>query len=81
MQMNPVKLLQFKTAWDEFQRSHTKFTKFIKTIGQGALSEGSILEIKATTAEGKSMDTNLKVTAQDMELIRQIREMLSENEK
>lgn len=81
MQMNPMKLLQFKAAWDTFQHNHTKFTQFIKAMGQGVLSEGSVLEITATTAEGKSLSTNLKVTAQDMELIRQIREIILENGK
>lgn len=81
MQMNPMKLLQLKGAWDEFQRNHAKFTQFIKAAGQGALAEGTVLDITVTTANGKELHSNLKVTAQDMELVRQIQEIVAENAK
>ena len=43
---------------------------FLRTIHQKALSEGSVLEIKATSVDGKEYVSNIKVTANDMELIR-----------
>lgn len=79
MNINPVKLLQMKGAWDAFQRNHPKFPQFMKAVGKGALAEGTVMELTVTTAEGKTLSTNLKITAQDMEMIRQIQEIISES--
>lgn len=76
--MNPMKLLQIKSAWDSFQKNHPKFPQFMKAVGKGALAEGTVMEINITTVEGKTLSTNLKITAQDMELFRQVQEMVSE---
>lgn len=78
MNINPMKLLQLKGAWDTFQKNHPKFPQFVKVVGKGALAEGTVLEITVTTAEGKTLSTNLKVTAQDMEMIRQLKELQNE---
>lgn len=79
MNINPVKLLQMKSAWDAFQRNHPKLPQFMKAVGKGALAEGTVMELTVTTAEGKTLSTNLKITAQDMEMIRQIQEIISES--
>lgn len=78
MNVNPMKLLQLKGAWETFQRNHPKFPQFMKAVGKGALAEGTVMEITVTTAEGKTLSTNLKVTAQDMELVRQLQTIISE---
>lgn len=78
MNINPMKVLQMKGAWDAFQKNHPKFLQFIKAVGKGALAEGTVMELTVTTAEGKTLSTNLKLTAQDMELFRQIQEVVSE---
>lgn len=78
MNMNPMKMLQLKGAWDAFRRNHPKFPQFVKAVGKGALAEGAVVEINVTTAEGKSLSTNLKITAQDMELFEQLKELAME---
>lgn len=78
MNINPMKVLQMKGAWNTFQKNHPKFPQFIKAVGKGALVEGTVMELTVTTAEGKTLSTNLKLTAQDMELFRQIQELVSE---
>lgn len=78
MNMNPMKLLQLKGAWDTFQRNHPKFPQFMKAVGKGALAEGTVMEITVTTAEGRTLSTNLKITAQDMDMVKQLREIISE---
>lgn len=78
MNMNPMKLLQIKSAWDTFRHNHPKFPQFIKAVGKGALTEGTVVEISVITAEGKSLSTNLKITAQDMELFEQLKELAAE---
>lgn len=78
MGINPMKLLQLKSAWGKFQKNHPKFLQFLKVAGKSALSEGSVIEISVTTSDGRTMNTNLKVTGQDMELVRQIQEIAAE---
>lgn len=72
---NPAALLQMMNLWNRFQRNHPKFPKFLKAVVQSGIKEGSIIEIKVTTAEGESFDSNLKISADDMEMIEQIRNM------
>ena len=45
---------------------------------RNGIKEGSIIEIKVTTAEGESFDSNLKVNADDMEMIEQLRSLTLE---
>ena len=73
--MNPMKLLQLKNAWDQFTGRHPKFPAFLKAMSKGAITEGSILEITVTTAEGKVINTNLKVTAEDMALVEELKNL------
>ena len=72
---NPAALLQMMNLWNRFQKNHPKFPKFISAVMKSAIKEGSIIEIKVTTAEGESYDSNLKINADDMEMIRQFKEM------
>jgi hypothetical protein len=66
--MNIQAMMQMKKAWDTFTANHPKFPGFLKAA-QGTLREGTILEFKITTAEGKTIESNLKLTASDMALM------------
>ena len=72
---NPAAILQMMNLWNRFQNNHPKFPRFLSAVAKSAIREGSIIEIKVTTAEGESFDSNLKINADDMEMIRQLREM------
>lgn len=72
---NPAAILQMMNLWNRFQNNHPKFSRFLSAVSKSAIREGSIIEIKVTTAEGESFDSNLKINADDMEMIRQLREM------
>ena len=74
---NPAAVLQMMNLWNRFQNNHPKFPKFISAVMKSAVKEDSIIEIKVTTAEGETYDANLKINAEDMELIRQIKELSS----
>ena len=74
---NPAAILQMMNLWNRFQNNHPKFPKFIAAVTKSAIKEGSIIEVKVTTAEGETYDSNLKINAEDMELIRQIKELSS----
>ncbi len=72
---NPAALMQMIGLWSRFQKNHPKFPKFLKAVAQNGMKEGSIIEIKVTTAEGESFDSNLKISADDMDMIEQLKKM------
>lgn len=70
---NSAAILQLMNLWSRFQNNHPKFPKFLSAVVRNGIKEGSIIEIKVTTAEGESYDSNLKINAEDMEMIEQIK--------
>lgn len=72
---NPAAIFQLMNLWGRFQKNHPKFPKFLSAVVRNGIKEGSIIEIKVTTAEGESFDSNLKINAEDMEMIEQIKNM------
>ena len=69
--MNLGNIMQLKNSWATFTRNHPKFPKFLQAAGT-AVKEDTLIEIRLTTAEGKVIETNLKVKASDIELIRNL---------
>ena len=76
MAMNFQSLLQLKSLWQRFTNQHPKFPAFLRAA-QPALKEGSILSFTITTPEGKTLESNLKVTSSDLELIESLKNMFS----
>lgn len=76
MAMNFQALLQLKNLWQRFTAQHPKFPAFLRAA-QPALREGSVLAFTITTPEGKVIESNLKVTAEDIELIKSLRQITS----
>ena len=73
--MNPLAMLSLKSAHEKFQGNHPKFMQFIIAMTQYGLEEGTILECKVTTPEGKEIQANIKITEDDLELIEKIKEI------
>lgn len=69
--MNLGNLMQLKNSWATFTRNHPKFPKFLQAAST-AVKEDTLIEIKITTAEGKVIETNLKVKASDIELVKNL---------
>ena len=76
MAMNFHALLQLKNLWQRFTAQHPKFPAFLRAA-QPALREGSVIAFTITTPEGKVIESNLKVTAEDIELIKSLRQITS----
>ncbi|MCM1253212.1 MAG: hypothetical protein NC321_10355 [Clostridium sp.] len=72
---NPASILQMMNLWNQFKQNHPKFPKFMTAVYQNGIKEGSIIEINVTTADGQSLNSNLKISASDMELIEQFKDM------
>ena len=69
--MNLGNLMQLKNSWATFIRNHPKYPKFLQAAGS-AIRPDTIIEIKVTTPEGKTIETNLKVRESDIELVRNL---------
>lgn len=73
--MNPMNIMKMKGMFEKFNENHPKVPLFFRDAGQ-CIGEGTVVEIRVTTAEGKSLCTNMKVTAQDMEMIKQLKSQM-----
>lgn len=69
--MNIGSFMQIKKSWDTFTSNHPKFPKFLQAAST-AIKPDTIIEIKVTTAEGKVIETNLKVRESDIELVKNL---------
>ena len=67
MNMNPMLLMQLQQRFNIFSQEHPKVLPFFKAIGSNAMQEGTIIDIKVTTPDGKTLESNIKVTANDIE--------------
>ena len=77
MAINPMKILQMKAGWEKFQENHPRFVPFINAAGR-EIRQDAVIEIALVTPEGKRLETNLKVKADDMELLKQAMELAGE---
>lgn len=70
MNLNQLAMLQqLKSGIDRFRAGHPKFPLFLKAVSQDALREGSVVEISVTTPEGKNYCSNVRLNADDIELM------------
>ena len=76
MMMNPKMLMQMKSLFTRFQQNHPKVPMFFSAAA-GVINEGSVIEIHLTTAEGKDLCTNMRVTPDDIEMVKAIQGMIS----
>lgn len=73
--MNPMDILSLKNDFQKFQGNHPKFIQFCKAVAQNGISEGTLLECTVKTPEGQTMQANIKITMDDLELIEKIKRM------
>lgn len=74
---NPAAIIQMMNLWSKFKQNHPKFPKFMTAVYNNGIKEGSIIEINVTTADGQSLNSNLKISAEDMELIEQLKSLMN----
>lgn len=70
--VNPATLLTFKKKWEEFSQRHSGFSQFIQAAASGGLGEGNILDVKITMPDGRTLQSNMKITAEDVEMIKSL---------
>ena len=70
--MNPFALMKIKGMIEQFQANHPRVPMFFRDAMQ-CVEEGTIIEIQVTIKEGKNLCTNMKITAEDLELFEQLK--------
>lgn len=74
--MNPLALVKLKPLLKSFKENHPKFLMFVRKALKET-DEGSIVEVKITTSEGKEFFTKIKTTSSDMELVQEMRNFIN----
>ena len=73
--MNPMDIMRLKDKFDTFQNDHPKVIPFFRYIGDHAMTEGTILELKCTTTDGRESVSNIRITQNDIDLMRELMSM------
>ncbi len=69
MAFNPRMIGLMKDRLDLFTQSHPKFVAFLQNIGSQGLQEGTIVELKVISPDGKEKITNIRLNRDDIETI------------
>ena len=76
MALNPMELLKIRKVWNTFVSEHPKFLPYFGNLkSSGYLSEGSVIDMIVTDKEGKSVRYNMRLTKNDLELMRVLAEL------
>ena len=76
---NPAMIFQIKNMWESFQQNHPKFPRFLQVVGRECIQEGTVIEISVTKANGENLTSNIKLNAEDMELIAMMRDLAAKS--
>lgn len=70
MAFNPLNLMKLKDKYHLFKKDHPDMSEFGKALSRHALMKGTVLEIRATSPEGKVIKNAITLTDNDVELVR-----------
>ena len=74
--MNPASIMKIMGAKNRFTENHTKFVSFLNMVWGKGIEEGTIIEIRVTRPGEDMMMSNIKVQQSDLELLRELRELV-----
>lgn len=74
MAMNPMLLMKMKGMLEGFNKRHPRVLPFLNDAGS-RIQEGTVIEVTVTGPDGHSITSNIRVTAEDMELLRDAKEL------
>jgi hypothetical protein len=72
--MNIGNVMKLKSMMTKFQKNHPKIPMFLQAAGQ-SIAEGTVIEVSITTTDGRNLCTNMKVTAEDLELLEELKQI------
>ena len=68
-------LLKLKSMGEKFTKAHPKFVPFLKAAGKCA-DAGTTVEITVTTSEGRKLESNLRLSAEDIQTLKELSKAL-----
>ena len=74
--INPMKLMKMNNAWSRFAANHPKFPLFLNAIVKRGVQEGTIFEFTITSPDGQEHVTNMRLSADDIELWKELSEAM-----
>lgn len=72
--INPMKLMQLKGMGERFQKNHPRIPGFLNAA-MSEIRTGSVIEMSVTDPDGKKLCANIRVTEDDMDMLRQLEEL------
>ena len=72
---NPADIMKLMGMKAKFESAHPKFVSFIKDVAARGISEGDILEVTITRPTGEKTTANLRVTADDVEMVQDLKNL------
>ena len=75
MALNPSDMMKMMGGFKNFQEAHPKAVAFFRSVFGSGIPEGTIMELTVTKPNEAPVTTNIKVTAQDLELIESLKNM------
>lgn len=73
--MNISAIWKLKGAWEQFCKNHPKFPMFIEAVKNKGVDEGTVVSISFTDPDGKAVETNLRITKEDLQLIDSLKDL------
>lgn len=73
--MKPGDIMKMMQAKNKFQAAHPKFVAFLNYIFRGGMPEGTVIEITVTKPGEEPVTGNMKVVAEDLELLDSLKDM------
>ena len=73
--MNPASILKLMNMKNGFETRHPRAVSFVNNELMGEIPEGTVLELSITRPGEKTVTTNMKVTAEDLEMLAELRQL------
>lgn len=73
---NPGIIFELQNKWKRFTENHPKFPMFLQAVAGTKMNPGTIIEIKVTTAEGQNISSNVKLTEEDVDMLKELGDMM-----
>lgn len=72
--INIADAMKLKPLITKFTQNHPKVPMFFSAVGS-QVTEGATIEVNVTTADGKNLCTNMRVTQDDLELLAALKKL------
>ena len=73
--MNPLNIVKILSLKSAFEKRHPKAVAFVNRELMTAVPEGTILELSLTRPGEQTVTANLKITAEDLEMLQELKNL------